>query len=112
MRVKPGIDVLLLDLSVRGVLLETTARLMPGAVLDLLFAERGSPTRPLRGRVVRCSVSTVLPGEVRYRGAVQFDHDEPWLILHVGNGTHRTGESDTHADGPSGVKRDTAAFNA
>jgi hypothetical protein len=113
-RVKPGIDVLLLNLSPGGVLLETTVRLLPGALLELLLAECGGPTRALRGRVVRCSVSTLLPGEVRYRGAVQFDRDEPWLarrdrtrpdVGRFGNGTDQVWESDTHAEAPSGVQR-------
>jgi hypothetical protein len=56
-------------------------------------------------------VSTLLPGEVRYRGAVQFDRDEPWLARrnghrpdgdHNGNETHQGWESDTRAEVPGG----------
>ncbi|HXH06705.1 MAG TPA: PilZ domain-containing protein [Vicinamibacterales bacterium] len=71
-RVRPGRDVLLIDIGPGGALLEAACRLLPGATVVLqLLGNRGA--RLVRGRVVRCEVGSIGPGgEVRYRGAVKF----------------------------------------
>jgi hypothetical protein len=103
-RVKPGIDVVLVDSSAGGLLIETTRRLLPGAPLDLHIVEPGGRTIALRGRVVRCAVSALFPGEVRYRGAVRLDCDQLWLARPsgkagaddgLGNGADPAGELHT-----------------
>lgn len=104
-RVKPGIDVRLLNLSARGLLIETTARLLPGTVVDLQIVNHGGVTTALRGRLVRCGVSALLPGEVRYHGAVELECDAPCLLgrrvegagIPGGNGPYPIGERDTPA---------------
>jgi len=120
-RVKPGIDVVVVDVSARGLLIETTRRLLPGSPLDLHFAERGGRTAALRGRVVRCSVSALLPGEVRYRGAVQFDRDQPGLArppvegtagARTGNGTDSVRELDTRPEQAGTARRPDSAVDS
>ncbi len=72
-RLRPGRDVVLIDLSTGGALIEGSARLLPGtrAVLQLL----GTGGCLLAcGSVLRCHVSAITSEEgVTYRGALTFD---------------------------------------
>ena len=72
-RLRPGRDVVLIDLSRGGALIEGSTRLLPGtrAVLQLL-----GPGGCLLacGSVLRCHVSAITLEEgVTYRGALTFD---------------------------------------
>ena len=72
-RLRPGRDVILIDISESGALIDARTRLLPGSsvVFQLLLA---SQTVTLRGHVVRCEVASINPSRgVRYRGAVSFD---------------------------------------
>ena len=72
-RLRPGRDVLLLDIGNGGALVEASSRMLPGApvVLQLLMPEGA---RCIRGRVLRCEVTALDPCRgVRYRGALRFD---------------------------------------
>jgi hypothetical protein len=72
-RLKPGPLLTLLDVSAGGALIQTPARLTPGAHLLLEFL--GPATRRttvMRSRVTRSHVAA-LEGCVRYRGACSFD---------------------------------------
>ena len=72
-RVRPGRDVVLIDIATGGALVESPARLLPGArvVLQLL---RPGETISLGSRVVRCEVAGIDPTHgIRYRGALCFD---------------------------------------
>jgi hypothetical protein len=91
-RIRPGIDVTVIDRSPRGLLIETTKRLLPGATLDLQVTGRDGTAASVRGRVVRCSVAALLPGEVRYRGAVHLDRDLSRLAPEGERDTRRRGE--------------------
>ena len=76
-RVRPGYSVSLVDISTMGAQLDTDRRLLPGTVVDLLLALQVGGL-VVRGRVLRCSVTRVGAGEVRYRGAVAFDRRIWW----------------------------------
>ena len=66
---RPGQEVVLLNMSTGGALVESPTRLAPGSTTELhLF---GSPRRAVRGRVERCRVSGLEP--LRYEGAIVFD---------------------------------------
>lgn len=73
-RLRPGLELIVLDLSPGGALVEVPARLLPGANVELQLTAPG--WRWLGGaRVLRCQVSALLPEHgVRYRAALQFDH--------------------------------------
>ena len=72
-RLRPRLEVVLMDLSPGGALVETAARLRPGMKTVLqLKADDGELVAP--GGVVRAWVSAILPDRgVRYRGALRFD---------------------------------------
>lgn len=81
-RVRPGRDAALVDIGVGGVLVEGASRLLPGSRVVLQFVVPEG-TLSVRGRVVRCEVAALDPGNgVRYRGAVSFDEDQPSLVAH------------------------------
>ena len=76
---RPGQEVILVNLSTGGVLVESPTRLAPGSRTELhLF---GSPRRAVRGRIERCRVSHLRP--LRYEGAIVFDGvlDLPGLAI-------------------------------
>ena len=86
-RLRPGRDVVLLDVGDGGALVEASARMLPGTpvVLQLLMPEGA---RCIRGRVLRCEVASLDPCRgVRYRGALRFD--EPQSL--IGEGATRDG---------------------
>ncbi len=71
---RPGQEVVLLDLSAGGALVESHARMKPGTRTELqLF---GSQRRHVRGQIGRCRVSHLDP--VRYEGAIVFDEHLDW----------------------------------
>ncbi len=72
-RVRPGLDVNLLDLSSGGALVEGSFRLLPGSRVELQLSSPDAE-RVVAGRVLRCCVSA-LSGEsgIRYTAAVGFE---------------------------------------
>ncbi len=72
-RIRPGRDVMLLDLSTGGARLEAAVRLLPGSRVELQLLTAEVP-RVVACRVLRCWVSA-LSGEdrIRYTAAVGFD---------------------------------------
>ena len=73
-RLFAGSDVGLIDVSRRGVLIETDARLLPGSPISIKFVTTDA-TLVLKGTVVRSSVNIVSDKGVVYRTAVAFDED-------------------------------------
>lgn len=71
-RIRPGHEGSIVDVSPSGALIETVRRLLPGTVVDLQL-ETETERVAVRGRVVRCAVSSVHPCRIIYRGAVVFD---------------------------------------
>lgn len=76
---RPGQDVVILNLSRGGALLESKSRMAPGGRAELhLFGDR---RRVVRGRIERCHIVRLEP--LRYTGAMVFDGP-----LDLGHGVH------------------------
>jgi hypothetical protein len=78
-RIRPGREVTLLDVSAAGALLQCAHRLLPGTAIELQLTTAGRRVTT-RGLVVRCSVSQVWPSAIWYRGAVMFEQPLPWIL--------------------------------
>ena len=75
-RLRPGRDVVLVDISDGGALIDARTRLLPGSAVVLQLQLRHQ-TVTLRGRVVRCEVVSINPTRgVRYRGGISFDETQ------------------------------------
>ena len=73
-RLVAGSDVRLVNVSRRGVLVETDARLMPNSAVTVRFVtDAGSVV--LKGCVVRSSIALMSKASLVYRTAVSFDQD-------------------------------------
>ncbi len=87
-RLRSGSGASLLNLSSGGLLLETAARLAPGAAVEVLLKVE-SAERVIRARVARCFVASIDPeGELRFKAALEFDRPledaESWLQYRAG----------------------------
>lgn len=70
-KIRPGVDVRVLDIGSRGVLIEASSRLHIGVRVELtLFATDNNTRLELLGTVRRCHVSSLSP--ITYRGALEF----------------------------------------
>ena len=67
---RPGQSVLLLNINSRAALVESDARLRPGALTEMQLAMHGRRTS-IKGRLDRCHVSALEP--LRYRGVLVFE---------------------------------------
>jgi hypothetical protein len=77
-RIRPGHDVLVVNVSAGGALVETARRLLPGLGIELrVAAQHGRAS--MRGRVLRSFVARLRPDGVWYRGSIQFDQCLPWF---------------------------------
>lgn len=73
-RLLAGPDVRLVDISRRGLLLETDSRLMPGSAIRIkLVADDANVV--MKGCVIRSSVAVVTGEGIVYRTAISFDED-------------------------------------
>jgi hypothetical protein len=73
-RLKPGPLLTLIDVSAGGALIETPARLTPGAHVLIEFLAPGTRRATvLRSRVIRAQVASLDESCVRYRGACSFE---------------------------------------
>ena len=79
-RVRPGREVLIVNVSSGGVLVETPHRLLPGSPIELHL--RTADRRvSVRGRVLRCAVARLRADDLWYRGAIGFDLELPWFSV-------------------------------
>lgn len=70
-RLRPGLDVRVVDIGTRGVMIEAPTRLHIGTRVELtLFAAETGTRLDLMGMVRRCHVSSLSP--LTYRGALEF----------------------------------------
>jgi hypothetical protein len=70
-RLRPGFEVRVVDIGVRGVLIEAPTRLHIGSRVELTLLASDTPTRlEIMGIVRRCHVSSLSP--LTYRGALEF----------------------------------------
>ena len=73
LRVRPGRDVIVVNLSAGGTLVESRWRFRPGSMVDVLL-HQGGIAHALRARIDRCLVATLGdPTGVRYRTALRFE---------------------------------------
>jgi hypothetical protein len=78
LRVRPGHEAALHDISAWSAAIETTYRLLPGASVELqIDCDRGRSC--VRGRVLRCAVVGVEPHRLTYGGVICFDNPIGWL---------------------------------
>ena len=93
-RIRPGHDVLVIDLSEGGALVETSRRLLPGSTAELLL-DALNGRHSTRASVVRSSVCALLADLVLFRTALMFERPVPWLreegLVGVGSGAVRAG---------------------
>jgi hypothetical protein len=73
---RPGQEVLVIDLSSGGALLESAARMSPGARAELQLI--GAGRRLVRGRIGRCQIVRLEP--LCYRGAMVFEQPLEFAI--------------------------------
>lgn len=77
-RIRPGHEAEVVDLSSTGALVIVTRPLRPGLFVVLQFV--GLSTRTLvRARILRSWVSAITADAVRYHAAVGFDRHVDWL---------------------------------
>jgi len=71
-RLRPGLDVRVVDIGTRGVLLETSVRLHIGQRMEITLQASDTGLRlDLAGTVRRCHIANLNP--LTYRGALEFD---------------------------------------
>jgi hypothetical protein len=118
-RVRPGAEVIVVDLSSTGALLEGHGRLRPGGRCELTLA-LASGDVTVRARVARCFVARLeRTAPVRYRTAVTFetliDLSPRWqLATGYGGGafdprTRPAGVADTHGASDGCLPRSASA---
>ena len=73
MTLRPGQDVVLVDLCVHGARVHSTRPLRPGARVHVQLTT-GTRRVGLGAQVLRCSVASIDASGVWYSGALQFDH--------------------------------------
>ena len=83
-RVRPGYEVALLDISASGVFVQGVHRLLPGTSIELQLLTLDQRIA-IRGSVVRCAVSRLRPSAIWYEGAVAF-HGHLSLLARQGCG--------------------------
>jgi hypothetical protein len=73
MRLSPGDTVELVNISRSGVLVEGRTRFVPGTRITVHFDGGFSPAR-MKGKVVRCHVSSINDGMLCYQSGIQFEN--------------------------------------
>jgi hypothetical protein len=73
MTLRPGNDVILVDLCVHGARVHSLRPLRPGARVHVQLTT-GVRRVGLGAQVLRCSVASIEADGVRYSGALKFDH--------------------------------------
>jgi hypothetical protein len=71
-RLSPGEAVQLINISKTGVLVEGRTRFVPGTRVTVIFEGTFTPAQ-IKGRIVRCQVSSIHDGSLRYQSGIQFD---------------------------------------
>ena len=99
-RLRPGGDVVLVNLSNSGALVEGTFRFRPDARCELSVTE-GTRESTFRALVVRSFVARLdRAGPVRYRAAIRFDRTVEWTSSMTTFDGYRITEALAALDGP------------
>ena len=72
MKLSPGDTVELVNISRSGVLVEGRMRFVPGTRITVIFEGGFSPAR-VKGKVIRCQVSSINDATLCYRSGIQFE---------------------------------------
>src|SRR5262245_41846993 len=72
-RLSPGDVVELVNISRSGVLVEGHTRFVPGTRITVVFDGGFSPAR-IKGKVIRCQVSSISDGLLRYQSGIHFEN--------------------------------------
>ena len=72
LRLSPGDSVDLVNISRSGILVEGRTRFVPGTRVTVVVEGTFKPAQ-MKGRVVRCQVSSISGGALRYQSGIQFD---------------------------------------
>lgn len=81
-RLSPGDAVELVNISKSGVLVEGRTRFVPGTRVTVIF-EGGFTPASIKAKVVRCQVSSIISGALRYHSGIQFEKHLDVLDPHV-----------------------------
>jgi hypothetical protein len=104
-RLRGGRELVVVNVSITGALVEGTARLLPGTHLDVhLTATQGRLL--VRARVLRCAVYAMTADVITYRGALAFG--EPVDLPPVGMAAPQTNETATKDRQPVGILQSVA----
>ena len=71
-RLSPGDGVDLVNISRSGVLVEGRTRFVPGTRVTVIV-DGGFTPPSIRGKIVRCQVSSISGGALRYQSGIQFE---------------------------------------
>ena len=71
-RLSPGDAVELVNISKSGVLVEGRTRFVPGTRVAVIF-EGGFTPPSIKAKVIRCQVSSIVGGALRYHSGIQFE---------------------------------------
>jgi len=71
-KLSPGDTVELVNISRSGVLVEGRTRFVPGTRVTVHFDGGFSPPQ-MKGKIVRCQVSSISGGALRYQSGIQFE---------------------------------------
>ncbi len=96
-RVRPGRTAAVIDISSTGALIETAHRLLPGACVEV-HLELPAGRHTVRGRLVRCAITTVSATRVVYQCAIDFDDRLVWI--HEANSIGPTAVADAGPEIP------------
>jgi hypothetical protein len=88
-RVRPGREVVLVDVSPSGALIESASPLRPGARVHVHLKTSASATA-FNAHVTRCAVAAITDAGVVYCAALHFDHRNEWVGQSLG--AERIGE--------------------
>jgi hypothetical protein len=73
LRVSPGDRATLVNISASGLLMESATRFAPGLTVTVFF-EGTLATPQIKARIVRCQVSAIDKGTLKYQTALAFEH--------------------------------------
>jgi hypothetical protein len=71
-RLSPGDSVVLVNISRSGLLVQGRTRFVPGTSVTVYF-EGGFTPNQMRGKIVRCQVSSIVGGTLVYQSGIQLD---------------------------------------
>lgn len=106
LRLSSGDAVELVNISRSGILVEGRTRLVPATRLTMIVEGSFTP-KQIEGRVVRCQVSSISDGELRYQSGIEFQTRLQANPTEIGGGPAEPGAAASappEPPPPSGVR--------